>query len=104
MFLMDFLIGGHAPLFYPIGSSTAQATHERSGGIASPTLSTSTNPFFTLKNDLLYNDRQYSDGPVSPGAAMSNGQFISMLPGQSKSTSANPFFTLDPLMSLVYNA
>jgi hypothetical protein len=31
---------------------------------------------------------------------MSNGQFISMLPGQLKSTSANPFFSLDPL---VYN-
>ena len=77
-------------------SSAATSDKQQSGRTIRPTLftGTSTNLFFT-RNDIC-NDRPYSDGLVSPGAAMSNGQFISMLPGQLKSTSSNLFFKYPP--------
>ena len=74
-------------------SYPATSDKQHCGRTVRPTLSTSANSAFFTHNDV-YNGNgwEYSDGHVSPGPDMSNGQFTS--------ESANPFPNLDPL---VYN-
>jgi hypothetical protein len=76
---------GPAERFSPQGIGNAE---RKIAGEGDNTQSSSTKLFFPTNG--IYNGRQYSDGPISAGAAMSNGQFISILPEKPMSTSANP--------------